>query len=383
MAAQRKKLTDEDKARFREEAKTKLDQFTKSLAGQMVDLIMKGQTEEWTKPWENRPLAGLPRNPVSGHLFSGANMLSLSMYMLANQTNDPRFCTFKQAASIGEEVHVKKGAKGVVILRPLPVQIDDQDDQDNEERILNGEAPKSADDPSKTRTVYFFRPAKVFHASQIENMPPLELSGKADWHPHAMLERLVKASQIPVTHGFNQAAYFPGRDVIRMPDKDAFASEAVYYASLMHEWYHGTGHPTRENREFGDTMQFNGLKSYAEEELRAESFSALVSAALGLPYKLTTGAEYLKIWNGCLENDPKTIVAQAVQASKMLETVMAVSRDEQPQAAWFPEKATWPPMEDRSEDDVTILGIDLVAMHDFSDEDPFAELDDLDFGPSM
>ncbi len=371
-----KNMTDEDKARFKAEAKTKLDKFTKGLAGQMVELIMKGQTEAWTKPWEDRPLAGLPRNPVSGHVFSGANMLSLSMHMLRKQLSDPRFCTYKQAASIGEDVHVKKGAEGIVILRPVPVRVDDSED---EEQVLDGGL---APDTERKRTIYFFRPAKVFHASQIENMPDPEASSKPeDWHPHAMLERLVRASQVPVTHGFNQAAYFPARDVIRMPDKDAFASEAVYYAVLMHEWYHSTGHQTRDNRGLGDTMKFSGLKNYAEEELRAESFSALVSAALGLPYKLTTGAEYLKIWNSCLENDPKTIVSQAVQASKMLETVMEFTRDEQPQAAWFPDKSTWPPLESRDDDELSAFGIDSEA--DFSDEDPFAELDDFDFGPGM
>lgn len=212
-----------------------------------------------------------------------------------------------------------------------------------------------------------------------------------------MVERLVKASGVRVTHGFQQAAYFPGRDVIRMPDKNAFgdngkfyptqlenelADRGEYYSTLLHEWMHATGHESREKRAMGSTLQFNGLQEYAKEELRAETFSALSSLAFGLPYNLTTGADYLKHWNEKVKSDPKEIFVQAAYASKMLEVVMDFSMDQQPKAAWFPDKSTWPAKE--VVDDLDVFQIDLQkegAM--FSEEDPFSELDDMEFTPSQ
>lgn len=382
--AGKKQYTEAQRAKFKEERKAKLDAFTQSLAGKIVDLINTGSTEEWRKPWKDQPLAGMPVNPVSGHRFSGGNFLSLAMYMMDTGTADPRFCTYKQAKKLGEGVHVQKGAEGIVVLRPVIVKT--QDDQ-NEERILDG---KSGDDSEDEQKIVFFRPAKVFHASQIENMPALESDDELsprDWTDHAMIERLVAASGVSVTHGFNQAAYFPARDKVRMPEKDAFTTQAEYYAVQFHEWFHATGHRSREDRGFGETAKFSGIQNYAMEELRAETFSALASAMFGLPYKITTGADYLKHWNSKLQSDPKDVLAAAVQASKVLETVVSFAQDEQPKASWFPDKSTWPAKQDQEDEDEELLfGINAQETQEaFGDEeeDLFSELDDMDFSPSL
>jgi hypothetical protein len=167
-----------------------------------------------------------------------------------------------------------------------------------------------------------------------------------------------------------------------MPDKNAFASAEAYYAIKFHEWMHATGHKDRENRFAGATKGLNGLKEKAREELCAETFSVMASMAFGMPYKMSTSADYIKYWLQDIDNDPREVFKQAVQATKMLGVAMSFAQGTQPDVSWFPDKSTWPSAMDgysESENLENILGASLDEAEAFDDDDPFASLDDVDF----
>jgi len=369
MTRQKKEYTPKEKEEFKEQTKQRIKDFSADVCRKLVDTVAAGATEKFERPWKNVS-AGLPHNPKSGHFFSGGNALALFAYMMKTGTPDPRFCTFKQAKTLGEDVHVKRGEVGITIMRPIIIR----PDSDNQ-----GQGGNSNEE---NHEIVLFRSAKVFHASQIANMPELKLENPLEtrgWNNNTAVEALVAASRVPVTHGFNTAAYFPGRDVVRMPDKNAFDEQGEYYATLLHEWMHATGHESREGRTTGLTKQFSGLREYAKEELCAETFSAMASMALGIPYKMTTGAEYIKHWNEQIDIEPKEIFKQAVAATKILGVVVDFIQGNQPKVDWFPSKNTWPEVEDI---DVleTMMGFakeDALMFGD--DEDMFAELDLMDF----
>ena len=360
----RKTYSDKEKAEFKEAARQKLDQYAKGIAEQIIGVIQQGGEGKWIRPWKITGM-GLPMNPASQHRYSGGNLLTLYLHMLSNGHTDGRYCSFAQAKTLAADTKIRAGAKGITLLRPfIKEHSEDDATADDEQRIMDGE------NPSANKRIVFFRPFNVFHASDIENLPALdEAFTPPSWENNDLLDRLMSASGVEVTPGHSdKAAFFPARNVVRMPAKGAFDGKEEYYATLLHEWYHATGHVSREDRKFGNSLTLGGLESYALEELRAESFSVMASAALGLPYQLTSHAAYLASWNKHLQSDPKTIMEEAVKAVRMLEVVMDFAQDKQPKAKWFPDKSTWPAPAASTE---MFLAPELVV-----DDDPWSGLED-------
>jgi antirestriction protein ArdC len=318
---------------------------------ELIELVEQGRTGKWEQEWEVCP--SLPYNPVSKHRYSGNNLVILLVEMARRGLNDPRFMTFQQARTIpehpvlikdGEEVQsdrtcfVRKGARGIMLVRPQVINANRgrMEDADDEETLLGGGSPE--DDGRRV----IFRTFHAFSAADIEGMPPLKDLQPRVWGDHNFIERLIAASGVEVVHGSEDAAFSPSRDRIKMPEKAAFPSQAAYYGVLLHEWYHATGHKSREDRFSGQNLAY-GSKDYAKEELRAELFSVFVGSALGLPIHLENSAAYLKGWNEDLKDDPKEVMRQAVKASKMFEVVLDYAAGVQPEKAdWFPSKSEWP-----------------------------------------
>ncbi|SIR36564.1 Antirestriction protein ArdC [Shewanella morhuae] len=98
------------------------------------------------------------------------------------------------------------------------------------------------------------------------------------------------------------AAYYYESDLIKMPHKELFKakdSTKAYYATLLHEMVHWTGHETRCNREFG---RF-GDNKYAFEELVAEIGSSFLCARFGITKKVRASSiQYIAHWLGQLDD---------------------------------------------------------------------------------
>ena len=81
------------------------------------------------------------------------------------------------------------------------------------------------------------------------------------------VEELIIRCGAKVRHGGNTASYYLDTDVIHMPPAQEFESPEHYYATLLHELYHWTGHELRLNRAgIVESSPFNS-QSYAFEEL--------------------------------------------------------------------------------------------------------------------
>ena len=91
----------------------------------------------------------------------------------------------------------------------------------------------------------------------------------------AQAEAYAAATGARIEHGGQVACYQPALDLVRMPEiglftgTDTMPAQEAYYATLLHELTHWTGHESRCNREIG-----KGRASYAFEELVAELGSA-------------------------------------------------------------------------------------------------------------
>lgn len=89
------------------------------------------------------------------------------------------------------------------------------------------------------------------------------------------------AIQRPLLESGQWAFCWPGSDLIHMPPRAASERVALFNATLAHEASHWTRHPSRLDRDFGQTRF--GDPAYALEELVTEVSAASIGANFGLP----------------------------------------------------------------------------------------------------
>ena len=294
--------------------------FYQRVAEECIEALENG-TAPWITPWEPGQMPEPPVNAVSGKQYRGINHLMLSM----QQGNhiDPRWCTYKQAQQLGAQV--RKGERGTTV----------QYWKFNEERLLKDEHGKpQLDEHGQKRyaVAELERPkvfyATVFHASQIENMPPLPertTEIQSEWERHQAAERLLSASNANIFNDqVSRAFYQPVSDEIHLPPQARFASPDRYYATALHELGHWSGHGSRLERDIRHPF---GSEGYAREELRAELASYMLGSDLGIGHDPGQHHAYIGSWIKVLQEDPREIIRAAQDAERIREYVMGLDRE--------------------------------------------------------
>ena len=99
-----------------------------------------------------------------------------------------------------------------------------------------------------------------------------------------------------------------------MPPFEAFRDAFSYYATLLHELTHWSGHASRLARELRSRF---GDEAHAAEELIAELGAAYLCADLGIALEPRDDhASYLAFWLKVLRNDPRAIFTAAAHAQR-------------------------------------------------------------------
>jgi len=300
-------------AKKRSPQKPKRD-YAGEVANEIIGQIKEG-TAPWQKPWEPGETAEKPRNAVTGKEYQGFN----SVWLTGQQpTSDPRWCTFKQAKDV--DAHVRKGEKGTPICAFVTHKPVTQKD-DNGKPIKDPETGETQKTWVKLEKPYM-KWHTVFHASQIEGLPPYEPKKAPEnaWERHEKCEAMLAESGAEIRHkAGNHAFYNPRTDSITLPEKEQFPSSDGYYATALHELGHWTGHPDRLDRDMSGKF---GSESYAKEELRAEISSMMVGRELGIGHDPGQHAAYAKSWVKVLEDDPNEIFRAATDANKIKDYVL-------------------------------------------------------------
>jgi antirestriction protein ArdC/phage/plasmid primase-like uncharacterized protein len=285
--------------------------FVQAVAGRLIEMLEAG-VAPWQKPWDSEPAASrLPTNPVTGNRYKGVNAL----YLMAQGHEDPRWLTYKQAESIGAQV--RRGEKGT------PIQYwkfsEERARQDDDGRPV-------LDDSGKLEkyTVKLERPAlfmaTVFNASQIDGLPGIERRAQR-WEPLERAESLIQACGPQIQHGAGDRAFYrPSSDTIHLPERESFPSQDRYYATVLHELGHWTGHPARLARDLEHPF---GSEGYAREELRAEIASMLMGEELGIGHDPSQHAAYVGSWIKVIKDDPLEIFRAASDAERIQDFVLA------------------------------------------------------------
>jgi antirestriction protein ArdC len=253
----------------------------------------------WRKPWRTLP----PANLISKKPYRGINVFLLALAGYGSQY----WLTYRQARALGG--NVRRGEHGTKIVFWK----------------FDTYETETADGESEERKSAFLRYYTVFNLEQTEGLKALLALPPAS--PIESAEAIVKGMPNPPAFEQNvQAAYVPSRDVVTMPSRTAFDSQAEYYSTLFHELTHSTGHAKRLAREGFDTPQKFGSESYSREELIAEMGSAMLCGVAGIEQStLANSAAYLKTWIERLKSDSRLVVSAASAAQKAADYIRGES----------------------------------------------------------
>jgi antirestriction protein ArdC len=280
------------------------DHYAETTA-QIIAALEAG-TPPWRRPWDVAKAGGpmMPYNAATGAHYRGINTLLLGMSPLAFLTCDPRWATYKQAAERGWQV--RKGSRGTPGFFYKKIEVNDRDGGDDDRKVIP-----------------LLRSFTLFHASQIEGIPPYVAPGieEAPWREPEAAAIIARNSRAIIRVGGDRAFYSPSTDHIQMPPTAAFRSPAAYASVLMHETSHWSGHKERLDRDLSGRF---GSHDYAREELRAELAQVMICSQIGLEdCDFTNGAAYIAEWLGKLRNDKKEVFRAASDAQRIAGYLLA------------------------------------------------------------
>src|SRR4051812_37209443 len=78
-----------------------------------VIAMVEAGTAPWLQPWNADTCPRLQFNPTTGKIYRGGNQPTLMLTAIERDYDDPRWCSYKQAADKGWQV--RKGEKGTRI----------------------------------------------------------------------------------------------------------------------------------------------------------------------------------------------------------------------------------------------------------------------------
>jgi len=286
----------------------KLDLYDK-ITNSIIENLEKG-TPPWKQPWIGNTM--LPYSFKTGVEYQGINILQLWNAQNENNYSTQAWLTYKQAQEMGG--NVKKGEKATQCI--FYKQLDIKDKITDEEK-----------------SIPMIRPFWLFNLDQIEGIdgPSVdETERETEFTPVEAVECLVADTKVKLIHEGVRAFYQHDIDTITMPDTGRFNSTDDYYATLLHEIIHWTGHKTRLDR--GRRSKHYGDNAYAFEELVAEIGSAFMFAEYGLQGDVQH-SNYIGYWLNILKSDKRAIIKAASYASKAHHYLLEFKEQEQIEAA--------------------------------------------------
>ena len=275
------------------------DQITGDIVSAIEDSRARGEKLPWAASWASN----LPQR-VTGEAYKGINQLYLGLLGAAKSYQSSYWMTYKQAKSL--DAQVKRGSKSARVVYYKSLVIDE------------GDEPK---------TIPMLKSYSVFNADQIDGLDESWYAPQVqDRHKDSVIsavENAIKSTGAKIEHGGNRAYYSHAKDFIGMPDAGQFDSQKSYYATLLHELTHWTGHKNRLDRKVGRKF---ADQDYAREELVAELGSAFLCGSLGIESEDATmrddHAGYIDSWLHVLKTDSKAIFKAASAAQKAADYVL-------------------------------------------------------------
>lgn len=289
-----------------------------SVTDRIITALESG-TAPWLKPWDNAEYGlGLPRNAVSNRLYSGINILLLWLAAEEKGYRQSKWVTAFQVNELGGRI--RKGEKATVAVLYNRIEREKLDD--------NGKVIMNNDGIPEMERFAVIKKHNLFNIEQCDLPKNLydsetELYAITETEKYRVfrdIRKIIKGMGLEVRiQSSNKAFYHSGLDKVLMPERTQFEREQDFYATLLHEMTHATGHSSRLNREgvVSHKSKF-GNAVYAFEELIAEMGSSFLCAHLGFD-TVPRNASYINSWIEVLKQDKKAIFRASGKAREACE----------------------------------------------------------------
>lgn len=253
---------------------------------------------------------GLPMNAATGQFYSGVNIFKLSMEKRKSGYLRNKWLTFKQAQELGG--HVRKGETGVRAIKYGSYDVKVRNTTKNALEYSTGsnELAVVGESNSGSDKRVFVNSFVLFNIQQIDGI-------EWDFAEHEILnidviDSLIRSLNIRIESRQEAPFFSPDYDFISMPHKGSFESTEFYYAALLHEVTHWTGHKSRLNRDFEKRFETD---AYAFEELVAELGAAMLGGMFGIYKPISKNhAGYIAHWIKILKGDKGAFITAASKA---------------------------------------------------------------------
>lgn len=300
-----------------------------SVTDKIIAALESGVTP-WKCPWHspNPNTANyLPHNALTHRFYNGVNILLLWLAAKEHGYQSQRWLTFRQAREAGGNVRKGEKANLAIFFKPYHVV---------RKNSIGGSVLNEQGEPvMEERVVIKYMP--LFNAEQCENLSlpgnaedPASFTSTVSFNEIPAIMDLISALGIRLYHlPQNRAFYRPATDSITLPMREQFDSESNYWATLLHELTHATGHRQRLARDgivrksgrFGDP-------TYAFEELVAEIGSAFLSAKFNIHGEIQH-ASYINGWLKVLKEDKHAIFRACRQAREAGDFLLNIQLNKQ------------------------------------------------------
>jgi antirestriction protein ArdC len=260
---------------------------------------------DWQMPWHRN---GVSR-PVNAHTrkpYRGVNVVALWAAADGYHYSSGFWATYKQWRELEAQVRKGERASLIVFWKELEREVEDEETGERERR--------------KT---LFARASWVFNADQVDGWTPPAPPEHNLVQALDQAEAFTAATGADVRHSGARAYYRRSTDHVQMPDRACFTGSATstptegYYATLLHELTHWTGHESRLDRDLSGRF---GNEAYAVEELVAELGAAFLCADLSITNTPRPDhAAYIANWLEVLKRDTRAIFTAARKAAQATE----------------------------------------------------------------
>ncbi|WP_019613512.1 zincin-like metallopeptidase domain-containing protein [Psychromonas ossibalaenae] len=292
-------------------------------------------------------LSALPHN-FHDNEYNGVNIIMLLQEVESNATKVPIYSTFKQASDLLEQHKDQLPPKSETFDPDKPLKgitLDAQVVKYLETYKKDGELISKSVFDKETRGMSFtqmrengyqkrkgLKPYKVFPIEKIKHLLPEQFIEERDYFARQeelenkkmspemedvefveKAQLIIDAMGVPVVEkNQDKAFYSPKNDCITIPPRNKFISDKAFFAVILHELSHSTGHPSRLNRKQNNA---SNSKAYFSEELIAETSTMFICLDEGLE-TFNAHASYLEGYASQFKDQKKALLSICKQAKE-------------------------------------------------------------------
>ena len=261
-----------------------------------------------TMPWHRGGANAVPRNALTEQEYQGVNILNLWVVGQVAGFTSNFWGTYKQWQALGAQVRKGEKSTPVVFYKQVVKRSEGGEDEDSE-------------------TIRILKYSTTFNADQVDGwQPPTAVAVAPPLERLEVVDAIIAGTGARIIERGASAYYHTGTDTVHMPDPERFfdtrsgSRTENFYAVLLHELTHWTGHPSRCARDMRNRF---GSEAYAMEELVAELGAAFLCARLGIsPTPREDHAQYLANWLKVLKSDKKAVFTAAAKAQAAVDYIL-------------------------------------------------------------